>query len=107
MWIEAEKNEFEFIQSQKVLQPSQLPRGNKLLRTKWVYRVKYGASRKLKSYKGRLVVGGYAQLFGVDFDETYSPVVRLTSLRILFAISAQLGLMMHQMDVDTLPFSCG
>jgi len=47
------------------------------------------------------VACGYAQIFGVDFDETYSPVIRLTSLRLLFAIAAQLGLIIHQMDVDT------
>ena len=101
LWVEAERKEIESIQKKKVLQPAQLPRGKKLLRTKWVYRVKYGAGGELKSYKARLVACGYAQIFGVDFDETYSPVIRLTSLRLLFAISAQLGLIIHQMDVDT------
>ena len=55
----------------------------------------------MKSFKVRLVACGYAQVFGVDFDETYSPIARLTSLRILFAIAAQLKLRIHQMDVDT------
>jgi len=100
-WLEAEQKEIESITKKKVLQPAQLPRGKKLLKTKWVYKVKYGADGELKSYKVRLVACGYAQIFGVDFDETYSPVIRLTSLRLLFAISAQLGLMIHQMDVDT------
>ena len=85
----------ESIQRKNVLHPAQLPRGRKLLKTKWVYRVKYGVSGELKSYKARLVCCGYAQIFGVDFDETYSPVIRLTILRLLFAISAQLGLMIH------------
>jgi hypothetical protein len=101
LWVQAERKEIESIQKKKVLQPAKLPRGKKLLRTKWVYRVKYGAGGELKSYKARLVACGYAQIFGVDFDETYSPVIRLTSLRLLFAISAQLGLIIHQMDVDT------
>jgi len=63
--------------------------------------VKYGASEELKSYKAALVVRGYAQIFGVEFAATYSPVIILTSLRLLFAISAQLGLIVHQMNVDT------
>jgi len=63
--------------------------------------VKYGASGELKSYKARLVACGYAQIFGVDFDETYSPVIRLNSLILLIAISALLGLIIHQLDVDT------
>jgi hypothetical protein len=84
-----------------VLQPAQRPHGKKLLRTKWVYKIKYGAEGELSSYKVRLVACGYSQVFGVDFDETYSPVIRLTSMRLLFAISAQLGLKIHQMDVNT------
>jgi len=81
-WLEAEQKEIEFITKKKVLQPAQLPRGNKLLKTKWVYKVRYGADGELKSYIVRLVACGYAQIFGVDFDETYSPGIRLTSLRV-------------------------
>ena len=88
LWIEAEKKEIESIQRKEVLQPAKLPRGKKLIRTKWLYRVKYGAGGEMKSYKARHVACGYAQIFGVDFDETYSPEIRLTSLRLLFAISA-------------------
>lgn len=84
-----------------MLQPAVLPEGRKALKTKWVYKLKHGAMGEHKSYKVRLVACGYAQIFGIDFDETYSPVARLTCLRILFAIAAQLRLRIHQMDVDT------
>jgi len=47
------------------------------------------------------VACGYSQVFGVDFDETYSSVIRLTSMRLLYAVSAQLGSKIHQMDVNT------
>ena len=100
-WLAAEQKEIESINEKEVLEPAILPEGRKALKTKWVYKLKHGASGELKSYKVRLVACGYAQIFGVDFDETYSPVARLTSLRILFAISAQLRLRIHQMDVDT------
>jgi len=100
-WLDAERKEIMSINKKKVLQEAQLPRGKKLLRTKWVYKIKYGADGELASYKVRLVACGYSQIFGVDYDETYSPVIRLTSLRLLFAISAQLGLRIHQMDVNT------
>jgi len=62
---------------------------------------KHGAQGEIKSFKIRLVACGYAQMFGVVFDETYTPVARLTSLRIVIAISAPLQLRIHQMDVDT------
>ena len=100
-WLMAEQKEIDSITKNGVLQAAQLPGGRKPLKTKWVYKLKHGASGELKSYKVRLVACGYAQILGVDFDETYSPVSRLTSLRILFAISAQLRLRIHQMDVDT------
>ena len=101
LWLEAERKEIDSINNKRVLQPAQRPHGKKLLRTKWVYKIKYGAEGELSSYKVRLVACGYSQVFGIDFDETYSPVIRLTSMRLLFSISAQLGLKIHQMDVNT------
>ena len=89
------------ITTKQVLEGAILPKGRKLLKTKWVYKIKHGANGEIKSYKVRLVACGYAQIFGVDFDETYSPVARLTSLRIVFAIAAQLRLRVHQIDMDT------
>jgi len=100
-WLEAERNEIDSINKKKDLQAAQLPRGKKFFKTKWVYRVKYGATGEFKSNKDRLVACGYALIFGDDFDETYSLVIRLTSLKLLFANSAQLGLIIHQLDVNT------
>ena len=80
-WMEAEQKEIKSITDNKVLRAAQLPKGKKLLRTKWVYKIKYGSTGTIKSYKARLVACGYPQIFGIDFDETYSPVARLTSIR--------------------------
>jgi hypothetical protein len=100
-WLAAEQKEIDSITKKEVLESAILPDGKKLLKTKWVYKLKHGAEGELKSFKVRLVACGYAQVYGVDFDETYSPVARLTSLRIVFAIAAQLRLKVHQMDVET------
>jgi len=100
-WLFAEKKEIDSIIEKRILEAAVLPIGKNLLKTKWMYKLKHGADGSLKSYKVRLVACGYAQVYGVDFDETYSPVVRLTSLRIVFAIAAQLRLRIHQMDVET------
>ena len=93
--MEAERKEIDSITSKGVLEGAVLPQGRKLLKTKWVYKVKHGPTGEVKSFKVRLVACGFAQIFGVDFDETYSPVARLTSLRIVFAVAAQLGLRVH------------
>ena len=63
--------------------------------------MKHGAQGELKSFKICLVACRYVQIVGIDFDEAYSLVVELTSLRILFAIATQLKVRIHQMDIVT------
>ena len=63
LWKETERIRNRFNLGKNLLQAAQLPQGKKLLRTEWVYRVKYRANGELKSYKARLVVCGYAQIF--------------------------------------------
>jgi len=100
-WLEAERAEMESFKENQVMVPCWVPNNKKALRTKWIYTAKYDLDGKLKKYKARLVARGFEQIFGVDFEETFSPVTRLTSLRLLLALSAQLGLVTHQMDVKT------
>ena len=100
-WQKAEQDELNSLRKKEVFEESTLPSHSKALGTKWVYRVKYDTQGAIKQYKARLVARGYEQIYGIDFDETFSPVSRLTSLRLLFALSAQLGLDVHHMDVDT------
>jgi len=77
-----------------------LPPGKKKIETKWVYALKYKEGVICK-YKARLVAKGYEQIYGVDYEETFAPVARLTSLRIVLAISARLRFDVQQMDVET------
>jgi len=100
-WMAAEAAEMESFRENQVLEPSWLPTHKKALRTKWIYTLKYDTQGNIKKYKARLVARGYEQEYGIDFEETFSPVTRLQSLRLLFALSAQLGLVTHQMDVKT------
>ena len=61
--------------------------------------VQYGGN--IIKRKARLVAQGFRQVFGVNFDETYAPVTTMDTLRLVLALSAQLGLTVHQMDVET------
>ena len=74
-----------------------LPKGRKALPNKWVYKVKKIEGKP--KYKARLVAKGYAQKEGIDFQEVFSPVVKMTTLRVLFALTAMLNLELYQMDV--------
>ncbi|OAE21180.1 hypothetical protein AXG93_4012s1100 [Marchantia polymorpha subsp. ruderalis] len=62
---------------------------------------KYKPDDAVCRYKVRLVAKGYSQVYGVDFSETFSPVMKITSIRVLMALAAQHNLELHQMDVKT------
>ena len=100
-WLKAESDEIHSLEKKQVLKAMVLPEGHSLLSTRWIYRVKYSQDGTISRYKARLVAKGYEQVLGIDYDETFSPVVRLTSLRIIFAIAAKQRLVLHTMDVDT------
>lgn len=73
----------------------------KVVPCKWVYKIKKDAHGNVIKYKARLVVKGFHQVKGVDYDETFAPVIRHSSLRTLFALAAEMGLRMKHLDVDT------
>ncbi|KAF2344435.1 Reverse transcriptase RNA-dependent DNA polymerase, partial [Trinorchestia longiramus] len=77
------------------------PKNKKPIRCKWIFKKKTGPDGNVCSYKARLVAQGYAQKFGVDYDETFSPVVRFESVRAVLALAAKHNLQLHHMDVAT------
>ena len=79
----------------------ELPEDREAIGCKWVFKVKYTSSGEIERFKGRLVAKGYAQKHGIDFDETFSPVVRFSSVRALLAFGVQKDMLIHQMDVVT------
>ena len=68
---------------------------------KWIFKRKIGADEKVETYKARLVAKGFRQREGVDYEETFSPVAMLKSIRTLLAIAAHYDYEVWQMDVKT------
>ena len=75
------------------------PEGIKPIRCKWIFKRKRGADGKVETYKARLVAKGYRQRYGIDYDETFSPVAMLKSIRIMLALAAYFDYEIWQMDV--------
>ena len=76
------------------------PRMN-VLRNKWVFTYKLDTSGQIERYKARLVVKGFAQRYGIDYNETFSPTARMKSIKVLLAIAAVEDLEAVHMDVST------
>jgi hypothetical protein len=76
-----------------------LPKDKKIIGCKWVYKIKHNANGFVNRYKTRLVAKGSAQTYGINYEETYSPVAKMTTLRIIIAMAATKGWLLHQMDV--------
>ena len=77
-----------------------MPPGSKPIGCKWIFKRKLKPDGSIDKYKVRLVAKGYRQK-GLDYFDTYSPVTRITSIRMLIAIAVLHNLDIHQMDVKT------
>ena len=77
------------------------PWGTKSIGCKWVYKNKYKVGGSREKHKAKLVAKGFSQVPGIDYDETFSPVAMLKSVRIMLAIAAFFDYEIWQMDVKT------
>jgi len=78
-----------------------LPKGQKPIGLKWVFKLKKDPNGKVIKHKARLVAKGYAQVQGVDFEEVFAPVARIETVRVLLALVAQGGWEVYHMDVKS------
>ena len=100
-WKEAADSEYKSLIENGTRELVELPSGRKPVGCKWTFKTKHGIDGKVEHYKARLVAKGYTQKHGEDDNETFSPVVRYSSVRALLAFAVQNGMMIHQMDVVT------
>ncbi|KAL0319632.1 UNVERIFIED_CONTAM: Retrovirus-related Pol polyprotein from transposon TNT 1-94 [Sesamum radiatum] len=100
-WLEAMKSEMDSMGSNEVWTLVDPPKGVRPVGCKLVYKRKLGADREVTAFKARLVVKGYTQRLGVDFQENYSPVAMAKSIRIVLAIAAWYDYKIWQIDVKT------
>ena len=100
-WKEACDSEMESLSKNKTWDLVSLPKGRKAIGNRWVFRVKENQAGEVERFKARLVAKGFSQKRGIDYDETFAPVAKFASIRILFSLAAKCNLSLHQMDVKT------
>ena len=96
---EAMNQEMESMYYNSVWELVDPPEDVRLIRCKWIFKRKRGIDGKVETFKARLVPKGYTKKEGVDYEETFSPVAMLKSIRILLSIAACLDYEIWQMDV--------
>ena len=100
-WEKAMEGEMESLHSNDVWELVEPPPNRKIVGSKWIFKRKVDSDGAVERYKARLVAQGYTQKFGLDYEETFSPVVRFESIRSVVALGVQHKLQLHQMDVST------
>ncbi|GJT50883.1 retrotransposon protein, putative, ty1-copia subclass [Tanacetum coccineum] len=100
-WIDAMNAEIQSMMDNMVWVLVDLPPGCKTVGSKWLFKKKTDMDGIVHVYKARLVAKGYTQLYGVDYEETFSPVADIRAIRILISIAAYYDYEIWQMDVKT------
>ena len=100
-WRAAMDDEFQSLIDQGTWELVDLPPGRKAIPGKWVYKIKYNNDETIERYKARFVAKGYKQVYGLDYESTYTPTSRATSHRIIFALARANGWDDGLWDVNT------
>lgn len=77
------------------------PQDRSVVGSRWIYKIKYATNDNVEKYKARFVAKGYAQNEGIDYEETFAPVAKYTSIKTVIYLATQMGWEIHQMDVKT------
>ncbi|GKV28219.1 hypothetical protein SLEP1_g37301 [Rubroshorea leprosula] len=99
LWQQTMQDELQALENTRTWDLVDLPAEKFLIGCKWVYKIKTRSDGSVERYKARLVAKGFTQEYGIDYEETFAPVARLTSVRSLLVIVAIRRWKLFQMDV--------
>ena len=97
----AADDEIKSLEDLGTLEVVPIPENHKLIDSKWVWKIKLDSTGKPACYKAQLVAQGFSQVPGLDFTETYTPITRLETIRLLMCIANEVKWEIRQVDVKT------
>ena len=100
-WKDAIQNELESLKKSHTWELTERPKNANIVDCQWVLRIKKDATGEIEKYKAHLVAKGFTQIYGIDYYETYAPVARLSSIRLLLTIAARNGWKADTFDFDS------
>ena len=77
----------------------QFPKGKTTVGCKWLFTIKHKSNGTVERYKAHLVAKGFTQTYGIDYLQTFAPVAKLNTIRVLLSLAANLDWSLQQLDV--------
>jgi hypothetical protein len=100
-WVDAMTEEYQSIIKNDVWEIVPRPKIKDAISSKWIYKIKHAADRSIQKHKARFVAHGFSQKEGIDYEKTFAPVARYTSIKTIIVFAAKRKWKLHQMDVKT------
>ena len=99
-WCDAMDAEYQALLKNQTWHLVPRPKGKNIIGCKWVYKVKRKSDGTIDRYKARLVAKGFKQRYGIDYEDTFSPVVKAATIRLILSIAVSRGWTLRQLDVQ-------